>query len=216
MAIESGHNCVVLAAGGSLRLGQPKQLLRRAGESLIHRCARLAAATRPHRLLIVLGGAAQRIRPVLADIEAELIENVDWRAGLSTSLNCAADALSADPRPSLLLGCDQPALELRHLQALLRASAGASSGCAAILHQGLPGIPAVVSAELLAQSAAMHGDRGLRDALRAVPLERLGRLEFSDLQFDIDDADDLAAAIAAGWIDPQMSTANTIGPPIQD
>lgn len=203
MRTEAGHNCVVLAAGGSLRLGQPKQLLQRAGESLIHRCARLAAATQPQRLLIVLGAAAQQIRPVLADIEAELIENADWRAGLSTSLGCAAVALAGDPRPCLLLGCDQPALELQHLQALLRAAVAASSGCAAVLHQGMPGIPVVVSAELLAQSAGVCGDRGLRDALRALPLERLGCLEFSGLQFDIDATDDLATAISAGWIDPQ-------------
>lgn len=201
MRTEATHDCILLAAGGSTRLGQPKQLLRRQGETLVHRCARLAQATQPNRLLIVIATAAENIRAALVDIDAQLIENAHWRRGLSGSLQLAAGRLQGSERPCLLLGCDQPALELAHLHALLNASAQAASGCAAILHQGMAGLPAVVSAELLKAASAVHGDRGLRDALRALARADIALHDYPELQSDIDDAEDLATAIRAGWID---------------
>ena len=56
--MKVAHAAVVLAAGGSTRLGRPKQLLTRDGETLVHRAARLAIATGATRVLVVTG--AQR------------------------------------------------------------------------------------------------------------------------------------------------------------
>jgi len=201
MRTEAVHDCILLAAGGSTRLGQPKQLLRRQAETLIHRCARLAQSTLPKRLLIVVAAEAANIRAALTDIDAELIENSDWQRGLSGSLQLAVRQLANTERSCLLLGCDQPALELAHLKALLAASAVAASGCAALSHQGMAGLPAVVSPQLLKTACALQGDSGLRAALRALPHADIALLDFPELQTDIDDAEDLAAAIRAGWID---------------
>jgi molybdenum cofactor cytidylyltransferase len=201
MRTEAAHDCILLAAGASTRLGQPKQLLRRQGETLIHRCARLARATQPQRLLIVVATAAANIRAALANVDAELIENSDWQRGLSGSLQLAALQLATSDRTCLLLGCDQPALELAHLNALLSASAQAASGCAALSHQGMAALPAAVSPQLLKTASALQGDRGLRAALRALPRASIALLDYPELQRDIDDEEDLAAAIRAGWID---------------
>ena len=52
---QPAHGLVVLAAGDSSRLGEPKQLLRHRGETLIHRAARLGLATAPADAVLVLG-----------------------------------------------------------------------------------------------------------------------------------------------------------------
>ena len=49
------HVAVLLAAGGSTRLGQPKQLLTRDGEPLVRRMARLLSHTSPRRLYVIVG-----------------------------------------------------------------------------------------------------------------------------------------------------------------
>ena len=58
--MTSAHDAVVLAAGGSRRLGQPKQLLTRDGETLVHRGVRLAMETAPRRLLVIVAGKRKR------------------------------------------------------------------------------------------------------------------------------------------------------------
>jgi len=79
----NAHVAIVLAAGGSRRLGRPKQLLTRDGETLVHRAVRLASATQPQRLLLVIGAHAVEMREAVADLAVEILVNndrKDWPA----------------------------------------------------------------------------------------------------------------------------------------
>jgi molybdenum cofactor cytidylyltransferase len=201
MSASASHAVIVLAAGGSRRLGWPKQLLQRDGETLLHRAARLAAATMPQRLLIVLGAHRQEMRAAMTDIEAEIVINTEWESGMGGSLRLAARHLTQHSGSTLIVGCDQPALAFDHLALLLRMAATAASGCAASAHQRRPGIPAVVSSAVMAQAAHLHADRGLGAVLRALPVDSIALLEAPELARDIDDAGDLEAAMVAGLID---------------
>ncbi|HEY0503355.1 MAG TPA: nucleotidyltransferase family protein [Lysobacter sp.] len=193
---------MVLAAGGSQRLGRPKQLLTRDGETLVHRAVRLAAATHPRRLLVVLGAHEETIRTQLGDLDCEVVSNSDWSEGLAGSLRLAAMQLRDNICPVLILGCDQPALEAAHLQQLLQGAAQAHSRCAATWHRDAPGIPVVASAELFAAAAQLHGDRGLGAHLAQLPAGSLSLLDAPSLSLDIDTAEDLRAAIDRGLCDP--------------
>lgn len=200
--VTGDHVAVVLAAGGSRRLGQPKQLLTRDGETLVHRAVRLAAGTAPQRLLVVLGAHEEAVRAQLGDLDCEFVSNPDWIDGLAGSLRVAATALRNNTRPVLILGCDQPALEAAHLQQLLDGAAHAPSRCAATLHHDAPGIPVVVSADLFAATAQLRGDRGFGAHLAQLPPGSLSLLDAPRLSLDIDTADELRAAIDRGLCDP--------------
>jgi len=194
------HVAVLLAAGGSTRLGTPKQLLRRGGETLVHRVARLAAETSPERLLVVLGADHARIARALADIPHTPLVNADWRTGLASSLRAAASSVPIG-RAVLILACDQPALELRRLDALLAGARTASSTCAATDFGEALGIPAVVPGTWFAQHAT-DGDHGFHAYLRAVPADEVFTLRAPELALDVDTPDDLRVAIDAGLLDP--------------
>lgn len=196
----NAHAAIVLAAGGSRRLGRAKQLLTRGGETLVHRAVRLALATQPQRLLLVIGAHADEMRKAVADLRAEILVNNDWREGLASSLRAAAGALD-ESASALILGCDQPALEQSHLQRLLSGAAVSASGCAATLHGAAPGIPAVASAAVLREAHGLHGDRGLRGALQKLSSDSLYLLEAAELEFDLDTPADLEKAVIGGWID---------------
>lgn len=203
MTTGSGsHVAIVLAAGGSRRLGYPKQLLKRNGEALVHRAVRLALATRPLRTLLVTGGRGDAIRDAVADLGVEVVFNAAWEEGLAGSLRAAALALDGNPAHCLVLGCDQPALQLLHLQALLEGAASSSSGCAATRHGEARGIPVVVNAGMLVDEVReLSGDRGLRAALQRLPRDSIHLLEASELQYDLDTPADVQHAIEAGWVD---------------
>lgn len=118
---------VLLAAGGSRRMGQPKQLLRYQGQTLVRRSAELVLACdwppalAPH-LWVVIGAGAEQIRPELADLALTLVENRAWQMGLSSSLQVGlTTALATEPnlQACLILLADQPCIPTSHLQALV-------------------------------------------------------------------------------------------------
>jgi molybdenum cofactor cytidylyltransferase len=194
------HVAIVLAAGGSRRLGMPKQLLMRGGETLVHRAVRLAAATQPRRLLLVIGAHADEVRKAVADLRIEILINNEWQEGLASSLRAAVGALD-DDASALILGCDQPALEQIHLQRLLAGAAASSSGCAATRHGTARGIPAVANAAVLREARDLHGDSGLRGSLQQLSSDSLYLLEAVELEFDLDTPADVEKAVAEGLID---------------
>lgn len=197
--MSGAHAAVVLAAGGSRRLGRPKQLLSREGETLVHRATRLVSETSPRRLLVVSGAFREEVEKALIGLDCEPVFNENWESGLAGSLRSAAAALADHAGPVLIVGCDQPALEAAHLSQLL---AGArSAGCAAASHGGAPGIPAVVPAAMLRETDAPSGDRGLGARLRGLPQEGAWILRAPELEFDIDDEDDLRTAVQRGLVD---------------
>ena len=59
---------VVLAAGGSRRLGEPKQLLRLSGQPLVRRAALAALGSRAERVLVVTGARAREVEAALAGL----------------------------------------------------------------------------------------------------------------------------------------------------
>ncbi|HJW46199.1 MAG TPA: nucleotidyltransferase family protein [Lysobacter sp.] len=204
MSVRAEHAAVVLAGGGSARLGRPKQLLTRAGETLVHRAVRLAGATRPARLLVVAGARHPTIAAAVADLDCEVVWNADWANGLSSSLRCAAQALHDHRGPVLLLGCDQPALAAEHLQHLLQLATRRASGCAATVHGAGVGSPAVVTAAVL-RGAELAGDHGLGRLLNALPGGAVSRMDAPELQFDINTEADVLLAIERGWLDPSQA-----------
>lgn len=195
------HAAVVLAAGGSTRLGRPKQLLTRDGETLVHRAARLALASGATRVLVIVGAYANDVDAAVSDLPVECLFNAQWNAGLAGSVRVAAQELAAHDRATLLVTCDQPALEVVHLQALLDAARHAPSGSAATRLGDRVGIPAVVAPTLLHAAMAMQGDRGLRDALNAAGADVIA-CDAPDLGFDVDTPEDVTSAVSRGWLDP--------------
>jgi molybdenum cofactor cytidylyltransferase len=203
--MSAGHDAVVLAAGGSIRLGRAKQLLTREGEPLLRRATRLALATAPSRLLVVLGADAGPMRAALEGIPCDIVDHPGWRNGLGSSLRSAAARIGAPH--VLVLGCDQPALHAGHLRALLDGASDAPSGCAATRHAGVAGVPAVVPAAWFRASDQLAGDRGFGARLRALEAGALFVLDAAELELDIDAPADIAEAVARGWLDSPAAPA---------
>ena len=213
--MKVAHAAVVLAAGGSTRLGRPKQLLTRDGETLVHRAARLALASGASRVLVIVGAQADDVVSAVRDLPVECVVNARWSDGLAGSVRIAAEALDHATGATLLLACDQLALDAAHLQTLLEAACRTASSSAATRLGDRIGIPAVVAPGMLQVAQAVQGDRGLRDALNA-PIADVICCDAPDLAFDIDTPEDVAIAVARGWLDPLSLTGARAEGPGQD
>jgi CTP:molybdopterin cytidylyltransferase MocA len=186
---------IVLAAGASRRLGQPKQLLMVGGETLIARAIRLAGEAGATPVILVLGAYHEGIGAAINPDSAIPIVNGDWQQGIATSIHAGLRAL-ADLAPqasgALILGCDQPRLTAGHLRALLEAFA-AQGSCAIIAsaYAGVAGIPAIFPRAVFADLLALRGDQGARALLMQSPRPPIA-VPFPGGEIDIDLPADLA------------------------
>ncbi|MDR6673812.1 nucleotidyltransferase family protein [Xanthomonas sp. 1678] len=201
--MSQAHAALILAAGASRRLGHAKQALTRDGEPLLRRAARLALATAPARCVVVLGAQAEALRPALDGLPVEVVRNPDWSSGMGGSLECLRAVVHDDASisHSLVLGCDQPALDLPHLHDLLAAAMRAASGCAISAYAGVRGMPAVVAQDCW-RGLRLSGDRGLRALFEAMAPDSLGCIVAPALALDLDTQQDVLAAVERGWLDP--------------
>src|SRR6185503_13282856 len=90
-----GIGAIVLAAGGSSRLGVPKQLLEFHGESLVRRAAKAALESVCDRVVIVIGNHAQLMRQEIGDLPVSVVENKIWQIGISSSIRAGLEKLSS-------------------------------------------------------------------------------------------------------------------------
>ena len=186
----------MLAAGGSRRLGTPKQLLRWQGQSLVRRAVAAAQASRCAAVYAVLGSEADRVAAELAETDAVLVENPAWQQGLSGSIAAGVRAVVADRDPAalLLMLVDQPHVSAALLDRLLAVFDG---GMAACRYGGTLGVPAVFGREHFSALERLEGDRGARSLLDSEG-ERVRSLRFDLGAVDVDTPADWDAVEAGG------------------
>jgi molybdenum cofactor cytidylyltransferase len=189
---RSGFWCIVLAAGGSSRLGRPKQLVRFRNRPLLLLAAELARSIAPGRVVIVLGAEALRLRRLLAQREprAAIVKNARWMNGLASSLALGLRQLPATAGGAMILLTDQPLLDRGDLARLLRAWRRRPGVPAAAAYGGRCGVPAILPRRAFAAARALEGDVGARALLRRH--EHLTCVPMPHAAVDVDTAADIA------------------------
>jgi molybdenum cofactor cytidylyltransferase len=180
---------VLLAAGASRRFGRPKQLLRVAGETLVHRAARLALATQPADAVVVLGHAADDVSAELADLPLRSVICAGAHQGMGASLAQGLAALHPECAGALVVLCDQPALQAAHLQGLVALWRQQPERAVASAYSGVQGVPAVLPRAWF-WLEEIRGDEGARRLLRRG--EGVVTLPCEDLSRDVDTLEDFA------------------------
>ena len=176
---------LVLAAGGSRRLGRPKQLVRLDGHSLLELAVTRAMDLGPLWIGVVVGAGASRLREELRPFPVERIVARHWRGGMSVSLRAGLARVPPEATHLLLTTVDQWAVTPLDLQRLLRPR---SRQLVAAAYEGILGIPALFPKRAWRLLAAIDGDRGAR-ALLAAPFVRAVAID--NAAFDLDTPDDL-------------------------
>jgi CTP:molybdopterin cytidylyltransferase MocA len=192
---------VVLAAGGSARLGIPKQLIDFRGEPLVRRVARSVARAGAAPVVVVTGAEAADIALALDGLShTSTVVNEQWATGLASSLATAVRELQRlDARADgvLIATSDQPLVDASAFGRLLAAFEDGARLVAA-KYSGTIGVPAIIGREHFDALLALEGDAGAGRWLRAQS-ERVRRIPLLEAAVDIDTAEDAAllASLAA-------------------
>jgi molybdenum cofactor cytidylyltransferase len=186
---------LVLGAGGSERLGRPKQLLPYGGGTLLGHVAGVARACAFDQLVVAIGGSAGDVRESVDLAGAEVVVNDAYGEGCSSSIAAALGVV--DPRCDvlvLMLG-DQPGVTADTVAALLAGRGDAP--LAVCSYDDGPGHPIAFARSVFGELADLHGDKGVWRLLdqRAGDVTRVpvtGRVPL-----DVDTPEDYRAVLAA-------------------
>jgi molybdenum cofactor cytidylyltransferase len=176
---------VVLAAGGSTRMGRPKQLVDLDGRPLLAHVLAAVEEAPVDRVVVALGGAAGEVLERVGLGRAEPLVVGGWAAGMGHVLASAlASAGSGWGAVVVLLG-DQPLVSGRAVARLVEAWRSGAGPVVTATYGGRPGHPKLFDRRLLPDLLRLTGDTGARDLVAAHP-EWVSQVEVGDLGSDAD------------------------------
>jgi len=198
---------VILAAGGSSRLGQPKQLLIFRGETLVGRAVQAAAGCEP--ILVVVGENREAIKRALDIRDSRIsscsrlelgarpaiIENGEWRRGVGTSIRRGLEQLPNFVEAAVLLTCDQPYLDASIVSQLIAAQAETGKPIVASSYADTLGVPALFDRSYFDALLALADDSGAKSLIAARP-DDVAAISFEKGAIDIDTPEDFQRLIA--------------------
>ena len=186
---------LVLAAGGSSRLGRPKQLLPYRGTTLLDWVVATARGCGFDQLIVAVGGAAEDVHASVDLHDADVVVNEAYGTGCSSSIAVALGAI--DPRCHvlvLLLG-DQPGVGAGAVRALLDGRGDAP--LAVCRYDDGRGHPFAFARSLFGALAELHGDKAIWKLLDRRADEVVEVPVGGPVPLDVDTWDDYEAVLAA-------------------
>ena len=194
MPAERFVSGLVLAAGGSSRLEQPKQLLPYRDATLLDAVLDTARGCAFDQLLVALGGASAGVREGVDLTGAEVVVNEAYGTGCSSSIAAALGAVDDRCDVLVLLLGDQPGVTPATVAALLAGRGDAPLAVCA--YDDGRGHPFAFGRELFAELSALHGDKAVWKLLDRMATDIAEVGVPGPVPLDVDTWDDYQAVLA--------------------
>ena len=183
---------IILAAGGSSRLGHSKQLLLFRGKALVRNIVDAACEAGCSPVLVVTGNNAEEIHRELAHANVIEIRNTNWQRGIGSSIRGGVRALidhAPDVEATFLLACDQPAVNARLIERMIATHAATKKDIVASSYASTFGVPALFDRSLFEELLALGDETGAKSIILQ-NRRRVAQLAFPEGAIDIDTWED--------------------------
>jgi molybdenum cofactor cytidylyltransferase len=185
---------LVLAAGGSRRLGQPKQLLPYRNTTLLGHVVDVARACAFDQRVVAVGGSADDVRANVELGGVDVVVNEAFGEGCSSSIAAALGVV--DPRCEtlvLMLG-DQPAVTPATVHALV--AARGTAPLAVCRYDDGRGHPIAFDRSVFGDLSSLHGDKGVWKLLDRRAADVVEVRVRGPIPRDVDTPEDYEAVVA--------------------
>jgi molybdenum cofactor cytidylyltransferase len=164
---------IVLAAGESRRMGQPKLLLPFGGKTVIEAVLDSVKASPAGRILVVVGAEAAPVEDKAKKYGALVTINPDYRSGMLSSVQCGFLQLPPEAEAALVFLADQPAIKPCVAEALVKAFKDTSRGIIVPIFDRRRGHPVLISTQYRTEIGTLDREVGLRQLLDRHPQDIL-------------------------------------------
>jgi len=191
-AVNKSIGIIVLAAGASTRMKEPKQLLQFEGKTLLRRAVETAIATDCKPVVVVLGANFNQTLAEIQDLRVDVCHNTDWRKGLSSSLQCGLEnLLSLNPKIDAFIAtlADQPFVSKDNLLKFKNKFLESEKPIVAAEYNGIIGVPALFAKKIFKEFAEISGDKGAKTIIEK-HLSTLETIDLPEAALDIDTKED--------------------------
>jgi molybdenum cofactor cytidylyltransferase len=187
---------LVLAAGGSRRLGQPKQLLPYGAGTLLDNVLDTARRSGFDQLIVALSGGSGQVRAKVDLSGADVVDNPDYEEGCSSSIAAALSAIDAHCEVLVLMLGDQPGVTPETVRALI-AGRGESTKMAVCRYDDGRGHPLAFGRALFDDLRELHGDKAVWKLIDRLGDEVVEVRIPGSVPRDVDTREDYEAILAA-------------------
>jgi molybdenum cofactor cytidylyltransferase len=185
---------VVLAAGASRRLGQPKQLLAYRGTTVLGATLDMARSCRFGQLLVTIGGASAEVLDRVDFQDCQVVENEQFASGCSFSIGAAIGVVDHRAEGIILLLGDQPDVTTGAVKRLVE---GAGSFTLGVCRYGDGvGHPFWFRREVFDDLLALHGDKAVWKLLESGTFPVREVEVAGNVPLDVDTWEDYQALLA--------------------
>jgi molybdenum cofactor cytidylyltransferase len=163
---------IVPAAGMSTRMGRNKLLLTFKGKPLIAQAVDTLAECEVDEVIVVLGHEADKIKEKLEGKRVTLVENHNYRQGMSTSIRAGLAAVPSQATAIMIYLADQPLLVPGDVNRLIRAFAEARERRKSIVVPffcGKRGNPVILDASFKEAILEAVGEVGCKRVIKRNP-----------------------------------------------
>jgi len=185
---------LVLGAGGSRRLGRPKQLLPYGKRTLLEHTLDTARQCGFDQIVVPIGGAADEVRQRVDLSGTDVVVNYDYGEGCSSSIAAALETVAARCQVLVLMLGDQPGVTPATVRALLDGRGDAP--LAVCRYDDGRGHPLAFDRRIISQLADLHGDKGVWRLLDERAEEVVEVRIAGNVPLDVDTPDDYQAVLA--------------------
>lgn len=186
---------IILAAGASTRLGQPKQLLPWRGQPVICHVAQTALSASLDPVVVVTGAVDDLIQKALAGLAVQVVHNPAWAEGQSASVRCGLQALPDAAGAVVILLADQPQVPVTLVGKLVEIYRSQPVEIVAPQVQDRRANPVLFDRSVFSDLLALQGDTGGRAVFSHHTVTWLPWLDDS-LLLDIDTWEDYQRLLA--------------------
>jgi len=186
---------VILAAGSSSRLGQPKQLLEFQGTSLIQRITQIAVSAVEKPVVVILGANCSLIHSQLTHLPVHIVYNPDWSQGMTSSIRKGLMALlyfSPDTEAVIFAVCDQPYISTDLFLEMIFVGSKTPKPIVACSYNNILGTPVLFKKEFFNVLLALKDNEGARKIIQSYP-ESVEAVPFPLGIIDVDTMQDYVA-----------------------
>lgn len=154
---------LILAAGTSSRLGEPKQLLKLNGKTLILLAVQKALKFSDN-VIVVLGAKSQIIKKEIEQLPIKIIINLNYREGMGSSISFGVSQLSTVKKVIIML-CDQPLIPLLHFKKLIEKSTKYDDTIICSEYKNQYAVPTIFPYKYFSDLINLKGDIGAKKLL---------------------------------------------------
>jgi molybdenum cofactor cytidylyltransferase len=162
-------SAILLAAGESNRMGQPKQLMPFDQITIVERTIDNLLNSAVSETILVLGYKDEEIRKTIAGKPIKIAINPDYQQGMSTSIIAGLKQVDKKAQAVIIALGDQPFVNSQTITSLVEAFIANNRGILIPVYQGRRGNPIIFAIKYKSELLNLKGDVGGREIIKRHP-----------------------------------------------